>query len=82
MAVDAVHVSSSWCHKRRVHFGPFERWHQSPKAIMITPVFSLSQDDSYVYLVVKAAHARVAETEVDIECDNQVKFFSHPYFLR
>ncbi|KAI1297287.1 Protein SHQ1 -like protein [Halotydeus destructor] len=48
---------------------------------MLTPSFKLSQDDNYVYIEIKAPHARLADSEIDFY-DEDFKFFAHPYYLR
>lgn len=48
---------------------------------MLTPVFELSQDEEFVYVLIKAPHARIADSEVDFDgCD--FKFYARPYYLR
>ncbi|RWS21882.1 protein SHQ1-like isoform X2 [Leptotrombidium deliense] len=48
---------------------------------MLTPAFKLSQDDDYLFVDIKAPHAKVSETEIDF-FDRQFRFYSKPYFLR
>ncbi|XP_060078474.1 protein SHQ1 homolog [Ylistrum balloti] len=48
---------------------------------MLTPAFELLQDKSYLTLVIKAPYAKVSDAEIFIE-DEEVRFFSKPYFLR
>jgi len=48
---------------------------------MITPKFSLSQDDCYLFIEIYAPHIKKDEAEIDIE-EDQIYFYCKPYFLR
>ncbi|KAJ2345953.1 hypothetical protein GGF43_005092, partial [Coemansia sp. RSA 2618] len=48
---------------------------------MITPKFSVRQDETSVYVTIHAAHVRAQSIEFDVE-DDQFKFFANPYYLR
>ncbi|XP_033746162.1 protein SHQ1 homolog [Pecten maximus] len=48
---------------------------------MLTPAFELLQDKTYLTVIVKAPYAKVSDAEIFIE-DEEVRFFSKPYFLR
>lgn len=48
---------------------------------MLTPRFSLDQDDSFVTVTIYAPFTNVADTEVFME-NEDFRFFSKPYFLR
>ena len=48
---------------------------------MLTPKFSLTQDDQFVYLKMHVPHLKFNETETHVE-DDEVYFHSKPYFLR
>ncbi|XP_013414830.1 protein SHQ1 homolog [Lingula anatina] len=47
---------------------------------MLTPAFELSQDETFLILIVRVPFAKVSETEIFIE-ENEVKFYSQPYYL-
>ncbi|KAJ1962607.1 hypothetical protein GGI12_002558 [Dipsacomyces acuminosporus] len=48
---------------------------------MITPRFSVRQDDTSVYVTVHAPHVRAQTIEFDVD-EYQFKFFASPYYLR
>ncbi|KAI9479108.1 hypothetical protein LPJ78_005575 [Coemansia sp. RSA 989] len=48
---------------------------------MITPRFSVRQDETSVYVEIHAPHVRAQTIEFDVE-DDQFKFFANPYYLR
>ena len=48
---------------------------------MLTPRFSLSQDEKFLILEIYAPFTNIAETEIFME-DKDFRFFSKPYFLR
>ncbi|KAJ2364847.1 hypothetical protein H4S01_003559 [Coemansia sp. RSA 2610] len=48
---------------------------------MITPRFSVRQDDAIVYVTIHAPHVRAQTIEFDVD-DDQFKFFASPYYLR
>ncbi|XP_006819470.1 protein SHQ1 homolog [Saccoglossus kowalevskii] len=48
---------------------------------MLTPAFEISQDDSFLNIIIKAKFAKVADTEMYIDGD-EFKFYSKPYYLR
>ncbi|GMR48245.1 hypothetical protein PMAYCL1PPCAC_18440 [Pristionchus mayeri] len=48
---------------------------------MLTPTFSINQDDNYLTLTIEAKFANVAETEIEYS-DLDFVFSSSPYFLR
>jgi protein SHQ1 len=48
---------------------------------MLTPRFTLSQDDDFVIVTIYAPFTHVAETEVFMDATD-FRFFSKPYFLR
>lgn len=48
---------------------------------MITPIFSIKQDDDFLFIDIDARYANIKETE--IEYFDKIFFFSSsPYFLR
>ncbi|XP_072016545.1 protein SHQ1 homolog [Amphiura filiformis] len=48
---------------------------------MLTPSFQLSQDDTFLTIVIKARYAKISEAEIYV--DGAIfKFYSKPYFLR
>ncbi|ODV76634.1 SHQ1-domain-containing protein [Suhomyces tanzawaensis NRRL Y-17324] len=50
---------------------------------MITPFFTVSQDDEYVYIDVKVSHVRFSSASVEMVVDNDTFIFSMaPYYLR
>ncbi|KAJ3286593.1 Hsp90 cochaperone shq1 [Borealophlyctis nickersoniae] len=48
---------------------------------MITPVFSISQDDEYIIVVIKCPYVKAQNVEFYSEA-NEFKFYVKPYFLR
>ncbi|KAJ1734698.1 hypothetical protein LPJ61_000938 [Coemansia biformis] len=48
---------------------------------MITPRFSVRQDEARVYITIHAPHVRAQSIEFDVD-DDQFKFFASPYYLR
>ncbi|KAJ1952243.1 hypothetical protein EC988_003658 [Linderina pennispora] len=48
---------------------------------MITPKFSVQQDDTTVTVVITAPHVRAATIELDVNGD-QLTFYAAPYYLR
>ncbi|KAJ1662874.1 hypothetical protein IW140_005399 [Coemansia sp. RSA 1813] len=48
---------------------------------MITPKFSVRQDETSVYVTIHASHVRAQSIEFDVDGD-QFKFFASPYYLR
>ncbi|KAJ2704323.1 hypothetical protein H4R19_005250, partial [Coemansia spiralis] len=48
---------------------------------MITPRFSVRQDEAHVYITIHAPHVRAQSVEFDVD-DDQFKFFASPYYLR
>ncbi|KAJ2157332.1 hypothetical protein GGF46_004586 [Coemansia sp. RSA 552] len=48
---------------------------------MITPRFSVRQDDTSVYVTIHAPHVRAQTIEFDV-ADDQFKFYASPYYLR
>ena len=46
----------------------------------VTPVFSLSQDDTYVYITIKVPHIRVSSAEVHAD-GRDFSFYCKPYLL-
>ncbi|KAI8318361.1 SHQ1-domain-containing protein [Martensiomyces pterosporus] len=48
---------------------------------MITPRFSVRQDDNSVYVAIHAPHVRAQTIEFDVD-EDQFKFFASPYYLR
>ena len=50
---------------------------------MITPRFTLKQDESYVYILIELKYADIENAEFEIsEEDNTFIFHLHPFFLR
>ncbi|KAJ1974251.1 hypothetical protein H4R35_003700 [Dimargaris xerosporica] len=48
---------------------------------MITPRFTVSQDDTFVTVVIHAPHIRAQDVDIHVEgC--QLRFYAKPYFLR
>uniref|UniRef100_A0A914XDS5 Protein SHQ1 homolog n=1 Tax=Plectus sambesii TaxID=2011161 RepID=A0A914XDS5_9BILA len=54
---------------------------QRKKAIMLTPVFEVSQDDQFLLITVRAPFAKITDTEIEYH-GNEFLFVSKPYFLR
>ncbi|KAJ2656462.1 hypothetical protein IWW48_005025 [Coemansia sp. RSA 1200] len=48
---------------------------------MITPRFTVRQDDASVYITIHAPHVRAQSLEFDVS-DDQFTFFASPYYLR
>ncbi|KAJ1883417.1 hypothetical protein LPJ66_011035, partial [Kickxella alabastrina] len=48
---------------------------------MITPRFSVRQDETRVYVTIHAPHVRAQTIEFDVD-EDQFKFFASPYYLR
>ncbi|KAJ1842021.1 hypothetical protein LPJ73_005928, partial [Coemansia sp. RSA 2703] len=48
---------------------------------MITPRFSVEQDDARVYVKIHAPHVRAQTVEFDVD-EDQFKFYASPYYLR
>lgn len=48
---------------------------------MITPLFEVTQDEIFLYIVIKAPYSKVSEADIFIE-DVNFKFYAKPYFLR
>lgn len=49
---------------------------------MLTPAFSLCQDDHFIHLEIKAPHAAaIKDCEIQFE-DRHFTFYARPYFLR
>ena len=46
----------------------------------VTPSFSLSQDDTYVYVTIRVPHIKVSSTEIHA-CGNDFSFYCKPYLL-
>lgn len=49
--------------------------------MVVTPVFSLSQDDSYVFLSIKIPYIRVSDAEIIVE-GSDFSFYCKPYLLK
>ncbi|XP_065183203.1 protein SHQ1 homolog [Sycon ciliatum] len=48
---------------------------------MITPSFSTSQDDNFVYIRIRVPHIKISDVDINVDgCT--FKFFLKPYFLR
>ena len=50
-------------------------------SVMLTPRFSLSQDDKFLYVTIYAPFTHIDKTEVFMD-ENEFRFFSKPYYLR
>lgn len=48
---------------------------------MITPKFTVAQDNGHLYLTIHAPHVRAQTVQLDVDSD-QFKFFASPYYLR
>ncbi len=48
---------------------------------MITPHFSLTQDDVHLTIRIRAPYANIADTEIEYD-EREFLFTSRPYFLR
>ena len=48
---------------------------------MLTPRFSLSQDDKFLFVTIYAPFTHIDKTEVFMD-ENEFRFFSKPYYLR
>ena len=48
---------------------------------MLTPRFSLSQDDRFLFVTIYAPFTHIDKTEVFMD-ENEFRFFSKPYYLR
>ncbi|KAI8874395.1 SHQ1-domain-containing protein [Ramicandelaber brevisporus] len=48
---------------------------------MLTPAFTVKQDDTTVTVVISAPHVRTSNVEIDVQ-DNRLWFHAKPYFLR
>ena len=48
---------------------------------MLTPRFSLDQDDTYLIVTIYAPFTHLSETEIFFD-EKDFRFFSKPYFLR
>lgn len=48
---------------------------------MLTPLFTIVQNEDFVIITIKAQNSNIAGTEVLFD-GNEVKFYSKPYFLR
>ncbi|CAG2101307.1 unnamed protein product [Medioppia subpectinata] len=48
---------------------------------MLTPIFSITQDQNFLFIRIKAPNARITDTEIQFE-DNNFSFYSKPYYLR
>ncbi|OWA54022.1 Protein SHQ1-like protein [Hypsibius exemplaris] len=48
---------------------------------MLTPRFTLSQDEQFVTVTIRVPFAKVSEAEVEV-LDNELHFYSKPYHLR
>ncbi|XP_039272667.2 protein SHQ1 homolog [Styela clava] len=48
---------------------------------MITPLFEITQDDIFLYIMIKAPYSKVSEADIYIE-DGSFRFHAKPYFLR
>lgn len=50
---------------------------------MITPFFSINQDDEFIYIDVKISHVRFSAQNIEMTVDNDLFIFSlNPYYLR
>jgi hypothetical protein len=47
---------------------------------MITPSFNLSQTENQIIITINAPYTNVKDTEIHVE-DDDVRFFSAPYYL-
>jgi protein SHQ1 len=54
---------------------------QSEKYIMLTPRFTLDQDETCITITIYAPFTNIADTEIFMD-DTDFRFFSKPYFLR
>ena len=50
-------------------------------SVMLTPRFSLSQDDKFLFVTIYAPFTHIDKTEVFMD-ENEFRFFSKPYYLR
>lgn len=51
--------------------------------MMITPFFTINQDDEFIYIDVKVSHVRFNAKTIEMNVDNQLFIFSlPPYYLR
>lgn len=48
---------------------------------MLTPIFDMNQNDSFVIINIKAPYARISDTEIEFD-EYEFRFYSKPYFLR
>lgn len=48
---------------------------------MITPVFSIEQDDDFIIVTIRAPYAKISETEIEY-VEKSFFFSSPPYYLR
>lgn len=50
---------------------------------MITPFFTIDQDEEFVYIDVKVSHVRFSAQNIEMTVDNEVFIFSlNPYYIR
>ena len=50
---------------------------------MITPFFTISQDDEFIYIDVKISHIRFSAPNIEMTVENELFVFSlPPYYLR
>ncbi|WPK23293.1 hypothetical protein PUMCH_000528 [Australozyma saopauloensis] len=51
--------------------------------IMITPLFTVTQDDEFLYVSVKVSHVRFSASAIEMVVDSELFIFSlNPYYLR
>ncbi|CAL1533265.1 unnamed protein product, partial [Lymnaea stagnalis] len=48
---------------------------------MLTPKFSITQDADFIYILIKAPHIKLSETDSYVN-DDEFYFYSQPYYLR
>lgn len=56
---------------------------QESTTSMLTPYFTVTQDDAYIYLNIKISHVRFSASSVEMVVDSELFIFSlNPYYLR
>ncbi|KAK6051043.1 hypothetical protein COOONC_11452 [Cooperia oncophora] len=72
-------ISSTYIESERQH------WQDTiislSKAHMITPTFSIVQDDKWLIFIIRAPYAKIADTEIEYS-DDIFMFSAPPYYLR
>ena len=48
---------------------------------MLTPVFSLDQNDDFLFITLKCPYIKATEVVIDLQ-DHEFQFYAKPYFLR